>query len=89
MRIRDLLHSCSFQNKSESCRKVFYEKIAEKHTKHGSSHLEVFSKKGILKNSVKFTGNMSSGIFFNKVSGWSSATYSKRNFDTSVFLWNF
>ena len=44
---------------------------------------------GILKNSVKFTGNMCSGIFFNKLSGWSSATYSKRNFDTSVFLWNF
>ena len=50
--------------------------------------LEVFYKKGVLIIFAKFTGkHMCQCLFFNKVAGVSLQLYSKRDFDTNVFLW--
>ena len=50
--------------------------------------LEVFYKKGVLIIFAKFTGkHLCQCLFFNKVAGVSLQLYSKRDFDTNVFLW--
>ena len=50
--------------------------------------LEVFYKKGVLIIFAKFTGkHLCQSLFFNKVAGVSLQLYSKRDFDTNVFLW--
>ena len=53
-----------------------------------------FSKKGVLKNFAKFTGDLCQSLLFNQVAGFSKVF--KRTFFTahlqvtaSVFLWNF
>ena len=46
-----------------------------------SRHLRRSVKKGILRNSAKFTGkHLSQNLFFNKVAGWSPATLLKKGF---------
>ena len=46
-----------------------------------SRHLRRSVKKGILRNSAKFTGkHLSQNLFFNKVAGWSLATLLKKGF---------
>ena len=53
-----------------------------------TSRPEVFCKKIVLRNSVKFTGkHLSRSIFFNKVAGLSPATLLKRDSGTGIFLW--
>ena len=52
-----------------------------------SSHLELFYKKGVLKNFAKFTGkNLCQSLFFNKVAGLGKGTLLKRSFSIGVFL---
>ena len=51
-----------------------YEKI-----NHRSSHPEVLCKKGVLKNSTKFTGkHLCQSLFFNKVAGLRPASLLKK-----------
>ena len=45
----------------------------------GSSRLEVYYKKGVLKNFAKLTGkHLYGGLFFDKVAAWKLATVSKK-----------
>ena len=54
-----------------------------------SSGPDVFSKKGVLRSFIKFTGkHQCQSLFFNKVTGLRPATlFRKRNSGTSLFLW--
>ena len=53
----------------------------------GSSHPEVFCKKGVLRNFTKFTGkHLCQSLFFNKVADLRSSTLLKRESGTSVSL---
>ena len=54
-----------------------------------SSRPEVFSKKSVLRNFIKFTGkHQCQSLLFNKVTGLRPATlFKKRNSGTGVFLW--
>ena len=52
-----------------------------------SSHLEVFCKKGVLKNFAKFTGkHLHRRHFLNKVAAWKPENLSKGSPGTRVFL---
>ena len=52
-----------------------------------STHLEVFCKKGALKNFTKFTEkHLWQNLFFNKAAGLRPATSLKRDSGTYVFL---
>ena len=55
-----------------------------------SSRLEVFCKKGVLRNFAKFTGkHLCQGLFFNKVAGLSAATLLKIKILAHVFSCEF
>ena len=52
-----------------------------------SSHQKGFFKKGVLKNSIKFTEkHMRRGLFCNKAAGWRPATSLNTESGTSAFL---
>ena len=52
-----------------------------------STRPEVFCKKGVLRNFRKFTGkHLCQSLFFNKVTGLRTATISKKDPGTDVFL---
>ena len=52
-----------------------------------SSRLEVFRKKGVLKNFAKFAGkHLYRYLFFNKVAAWKSETFQKIGPGTCAFL---
>ena len=56
-------------------------------TTHRSSRLEVFCKKGVLRNSAKFTGeHLCQSLFFNNVAGLRPTTLLKKRL-WCVFLW--
>ena len=55
-----------------------------------SSRLEVFCKKGVLRNFAKYTGkHLCQGLFFNKVAGLRAATLLKKRFWHMCFPVNF
>ena len=56
----------------------------------GSSHSEVFCKKGVLRNLTKFTGkHLCQSLFFNKVAGLRPATLLKKRLWHKCFPVNF
>ena len=58
--------------------------------KYGSSRLEVFCKKGVLRNLAKFTGkHLCQRLFFNKVAGLRLATLLKNSLWHRCFPVNF
>ena len=61
--------------------------IGQIRVKIRSSRPEVFCKKGILRNFVKFTGkHLCQGFFFNKVTGLRPARLLKKETGAGVFL---
>ena len=53
----------------------------------GSSRPEMICKKGVLRNSAKFTGKqLRQSLCFNKVAGLSLQLYKKRDSGTGAFL---
>ena len=60
------------------------------HVKHRSSRLEVFCRKGVLRNFAKFTGkHLCQILFFNKVAGFRPSTLSKKRLWHWCFPANF
>ena len=58
------------QHQSTASSKRLTQRIPTKTAQHESSRLELFRKKGVLRNFTKFTGkHLCQGLFFNKVAG--------------------
>ena len=54
-----------------------------------SSRLQIFFKKGVLKNFANFTGKyLCWSLFLIKLQAWKHGTLLKRDSNTDVFLWN-